>query len=157
MNRLHRSNRRGIAVIFALVCLIIVSVLMGVVIRIAILQRQAAQDEGRRVQAAWLVESALDRAAARLAADPDYPGETWQIAAAALGGRRGAVVLIEVVASDENPQQRLVRVRADYPDDPVIRLRKSKQLVMKVAPNKPSPAAKRENGSGFKTTLGGTP
>ncbi|MBN1588145.1 MAG: hypothetical protein JW888_01380 [Pirellulales bacterium] len=145
MSRAPRSKRRGIAVVFALVCLVVVSVLLGVVTRTALVQRQAAHNEGRRTQAAWLAESALDRAAARLAADPDYSGETWTIGADAFGGRHGAVVLIEVVGPDDDPQQRLVRVRADFPDDPVMRVRKSKQRMAKVGPGESSPADAEEN------------
>ncbi len=141
--RPNRSNRQGVAIILGLVCLAMASVLMAVVTRIALIERGAARDESRRVQTAWLVESALDRARARLAADPDYSGETWKITPDALGGRHGAAVLIEVVASDEDPRQRIVRVRADYPEDPVNRVRKSKQLLVTLAPREAAPAGEQ--------------
>lgn len=149
MNRPCHTNRRGAVVVFALVCLMMAAVMAAVLTRIALLGWKSAQDEGRRVQAEWLVESGLQRAGARLAADPDYSGETWKIPAAALAGRRDAAVLIEVTTPPDNPRQRAVRVRADYPDDPVDRIRKSKQLTLtlpepnqareKVANPEPSP------------------
>ena len=136
---MNSRNRRGVAIIVGLICLAVASALMAVVTRIAIIQREAARDESRRVQAAWLVESALDRARARLATDRDYFGETWKITPDALGSRHGAAVVIEIVASDEDRRQRIVRVRADYPDDPVDRVRKSKQLLVTLAPREAAP------------------
>ena len=136
-------KRQGIAIIVGLVCLVMASILMAVAARIAIVEHGAARDEGRRVQSAWLVESGLDRARVRLAAEPGYTGETWKIAPEVLDGRHGAVVLIEVVASDEDPRQRIVRVRADYPDDPVDRVRRSKRLLVSLAPREAAPAGER--------------
>lgn len=121
-------RRRGAAIVFALVCLIMAAMMAGVLGRIAVMGWKSAQDEGRRTQAEWLVESGLERAAAQLAADRDYKGETWKIPAEAFGGRRGAAVRIEVKASPDDSRRRTVRVQADYPDDPVHRIRKSRQL-----------------------------
>ena len=140
MNRRNAHNRRGAAVILALVCLTMAAMLMAVMARVALTTSQQARDEGRRLQAAWLVESGLQRAGAQLAADSDYAGETWTIPASVLGTGHDAVVLIEVRASDAEPQQRTVRVRADYPDDPVHRVRKSKQLVVELVLPEEAPA-----------------
>ena len=134
MNRRHRCDREGVAIISALVCLALASVLVSVVVRAAVSQRQQARDEGRREQAGWLVESGFRRGAARLAADPDYPGETWRIGAEQFNGRDAAVVLIEVVVPAEAAEQRTVRVRAELPDDPVDRVRSSKTLVFRLGP-----------------------
>jgi len=139
MSSMRRTNRRGMAVVFALVCLAMAAVLAGVATRAAVLGWQSARDEGRRAQAAWLADSAIARAGAQLAADPDYRGETWRIPAKLLDGRRDAVVLIEVTASNDKPRERLVRIRADYPDDPIDRIRKSKQLTFTLPETEPRP------------------
>ncbi len=84
----------------------------------------------RRLQAEWLVESGLERARARLAADSSYAGETWTLGASDLGlpespaivtgagngDRGGGVVTITV---DRSGQDRggECRVQADYPRD----------------------------------------
>jgi hypothetical protein len=142
---MNSTNRRGVAIVVGLVCLAMASVLMAVILRIVVIQRGAARDEVRRVQAALLVDSALERAGRRLAADPDYSGETWKITPDVLGGRHGAVVRIEVDASGEDSRQRLVRVVADYPDDPVDRVRKSKQLLVRLAPRETAPSGEQVN------------
>jgi len=153
MNKSCRPNRRGAAIVCALVCLVMAAALAAVVTRIAVLGWQGARDEGRRAQAAWLVQSGLERAAARLATEPDYAGETWRIPADVLDGRHDAVVLIEVTTAAENPRQRTVRVRADYPDDLVDRIRKSKQLVVTLPPEIP----KSQNPEILTTPRGNTP
>jgi Tfp pilus assembly protein PilV len=127
-------RRRGVVVMVALVAIAIASAVFVSLLRLAAAEQGATRMEARRVQAAWLVESGLERAAARLAADPEYQGETWQIAAEALAGRERAVVRIDVQTVPEQAGRRQVVVRADYPDHPRHRARQSKQLVMEVSP-----------------------
>ena len=118
-----------------LVCIGVASVVFMSLVRLAVAERGALQLEGWRVQAVWLVESGLQRAAARLAADAEYEGETWRIPAEALAGPDGAVVEIEVQALPQEPRRRSVRVRADCPDHPQHRARQSKQVVMQLRPS----------------------
>lgn len=139
MNRILRRNhrnasRRGIALVTAMVCLALVVVLMSLIVRVALMRHSVARDESRQLQAAWLADSALQRAAARLADDREYAGEMWKIGAEAFDGRHAGVVLIEVTPSDDDARRRIVRVRADFPDDPVHRARRSKQITVVLPP-----------------------
>ncbi len=77
-----------------------------------------------------MAESALDRAAARLAADPGFRGETWNIPAERLGGRDAGVVRIEVLAVPDHADRRLVRARADYPTTGTRRARESREIAI---------------------------
>ena len=95
--------------------------------------RQAMQTESWRLQAAWLAESGLERAARQLQLDAEYAGETWTIAEEALAGGEAGVVEIEVEEIAGRPDRRLVRVRADYPDHPRHRARQSKHAVVRIA------------------------
>ncbi len=113
-----------------LACVGLAGVLMLSVARLAAARRADVRACGEALQARWLAESALDRAAARLAAEPGYTGETWTVAAEALGGEDGGSVRIEVLAVAGQPTQRRVRVEADYPDDPSIRVRISKEIIV---------------------------
>src|SRR5712691_7856183 len=88
-----RRARRGAFTSIVLVCLLISAMLLGGLLKIVLLQNRQAGRELGRVQAVWLAESGLDRAASRLAGDSDYAGETWTIAAARLGGDRAEVVI----------------------------------------------------------------
>jgi type II secretory pathway component PulK len=130
--RKRRVNRgrHGAALIVALVCLALASALLGIVARTAFMQRCGAKMELQEVQAAWLVEAGLSRAVARLAADANYPGEIWNIPAAAFDGRGSAVVRIEVTHDEHQAKVRRLRVQADWPEDPNERIRKSKTLIL---------------------------
>ena len=68
-----------------------------------------------RLQAGWLAEAGLDRAAARLAVDSAYAGETWTINAERLGGPDAAAVLIRAEKDELQTPGRLVVVQAAYP------------------------------------------
>jgi Tfp pilus assembly protein PilX len=130
MNRFgnHRPPRSRGAILVVLVVLVAVaSVLSAAILRTALLRSQAVQSEARRVQAVWLAESGVERAAARLAADSKYAGETWNLAPEVIGGPDPAAVKIEVSAVAERPDSRLVRVQADYPVDPQQRARITKE------------------------------
>jgi len=116
----------------AIVCIAVASVIFLSVLRLSVAQRTRAEAQAWQIQAAWLAESALERAAARLADDPDYEGETWSLSADDLGTRHGAVVTIQAETIPEQKQRRRIRVEADYPDHPQHRARRSKQIVVEV-------------------------
>ena len=129
------SRRRGAILVVALVCLGVAAVVFVAVLKMAAAERRGVQTEARRVQAAWLAESALDRAAARLAADPAYLGETWTVPPGVLNDFDSARVVIEVQPRLEGPQRRLVRVQADWPDHPQHRVRQTRQVLVELRPS----------------------
>lgn len=131
-------RRRGGAMIVILVCLAVAATVMLSLTRLAVANRRTMEVEAWQLQARWLVESSLERAAARLAVDSKYAGETWSIAAATFQGRDGAVVRIRVETVPNQPARRLVRAEADFPDDPQLRVRQAKQVVVEI----PSPGEK---------------
>lgn len=142
--RSHRCDRRGAILVLALVCVAITMAIMSLLVRYAFLHRAAQQIQQHAAQANWLVESALDRAAARLAADPAYAGETWKISAAELQSteaaavEKAALVSIAVEPVAEQPNERTIKVVAEYPDgDSKQRARRSKQLNVTLIPQKP--------------------
>lgn len=133
--RYPSGRRRGVILIIAIVCTAVASVMFLAIVQMAAAERNALRVEAWRQQARWLAESALDRAAARLAGDPDYQGETWNVPAAELDSPDAAVVEIEVRSVPEQPHRRVVLVRADYPDDPQHRARRSKQINVQLPPS----------------------
>jgi hypothetical protein len=136
----RRPDRRGLAIIPALVCLLLVTLLSGLLLRQVTTRRATARSEERRMQAEWLAESGLARASARMAAEHGYRGETWEVAPEALGGGAG-VVRITVDAGDREGRSArdrfLIRVEADYPRDDVRRARASKTLTIDLGPETP--------------------
>jgi Tfp pilus assembly protein PilX len=130
------ARRRGLAIVPALACLVVVVLFCGILVRQVSTHRALVRDEERRMQAEWLADSALARASARLAADRSYKGETWDLAAADLGGQAGvARITVETVA--DQATRRRVRVEADFPREGDLRARSSKTLTVDLGPERP--------------------
>jgi len=127
-------RRRGAVLVMVLVCMMVALVILTSLVKLAAAGRRMTDRQAWQVQASWLAESGLERAAWRLAADADYTGETWTLSADQLAAADAAVVRIEVETIPEQPNRRLVRIRADYPDHPQHRSRQSKQAVVQLAP-----------------------
>ncbi len=121
-----RVPRRGLVLVAVLVCLAIAMVLFASSVRTLLLQRQQVRAQQDRMQAEYLADSALRRAAARLAADPSYQRETWLIDAPSLAMPASARVEIRVEPSPDGAEARRIRAVADVPDVGVARARRSK-------------------------------
>jgi hypothetical protein len=133
----HRSSRRarrGVVLILALLCLAVLAVVQGSLVKSLVAQRRLLREQAQRHQARWLAESGLERAVWRLRSDPAYRGETWELSADDFGGedvgfrsakarpfaeRKTTVAEVEIeiqnVSDDANA--RLVLVRGSYPRD----------------------------------------
>jgi Tfp pilus assembly protein PilX len=122
--------RRGMLAIAVLVCLIVLTLISGAILRVGVAQRDEVRAQERRLQAEWLAEAGLRRALARLEADPEYAGETWKVDARELDSSDGANVAIAVERPPGDPKARTIRVRADYPRDPPRRIRCSRQTTI---------------------------
>jgi Tfp pilus assembly protein PilX len=118
-------------------CLAIAMTLVVGWARIAVLENRQARSAEDRLQAEWLAESAIGRAAAQLLVNTEYQGETWQVTAADVGRLpvgsatpetekdaatapdAGSTVLghamITVERLSDRPGARRIRVRADFP------------------------------------------
>ncbi len=137
-----RPSRRGLTAVAVLVCLLIVTMISGALLKIGAGHRDFVRGQERKLQAEWLAQSGIDRALARLAAQPDYPGETWKLAARDLNlseldpTSNGPAALVHIAV--ERPkdvgtaQRRLIKVRADYPPDAPRRARHSMQILVEL-------------------------
>lgn len=110
MSRVRRSSRarrpsRGVILFLMLVCVLIAGALLAAGARSTVLRRLQQRQEAARLQAAWLADAGAARAAAQLAANPAYTGETWSVSAEALGGQPGGVSI--KVAPDPLDERRL--------------------------------------------------
>lgn len=104
----------------ALVCLTIAGGVLLAAARLTLSIQHQARIDAQTMQARWLAESGLERGAAKLAADRNYKGETWQIDAKQLPG--GAEVRIEVLPVEGQAGRRRLQVEAAYPaQEPVAR------------------------------------
>lgn len=128
----RRPRRTGTASVFVLICLVVIALICGVLLKAVLAGRERLRGEERRIQAEWLVESGLERAAARLATDAEYSGETWDIPAEELGGPHAGLVKITVDRPGTTPATRHVHVQADYPREATRRARLSKNILVHV-------------------------
>ena len=126
------NSRRGAVMVVVIVCVMLASLAAASLMKMAVAQRRMIETQHWQLQAAWLAEAGLERAAARLDADAQYTGETWDLPAAEMPALHGAAVKIEVAAAPRRPNRRLVHVRADYPDHPRHRARHTKRAVVQL-------------------------
>ena len=128
-SKIAQSARRGLALVVAIVALFLVGVLTTESVRIALARHGQQQRAEHLLQAEWLAESGLNRAAAALRAQADYTGEIWAPAADLLGSRWPARVEIRVAPGPDAGSRR-VRVVADYPPQTPQKCRVSKSVVV---------------------------
>lgn len=127
--QLARNRRRGGAMVVAIVALLVVSLMAATLLKsLLLLQRQSRRAE-QQMQALWLAEAALQRAAAMVAKDEKFTGETWNVDLPACRG----VAVIQVANVENEPEQRAVSVVARYPDEPVHRALVERTLIVELA------------------------
>jgi hypothetical protein len=114
--------------VVVLVCLMVAGIMLVGVARQAGIARRTVDRSLWSAQARWLTEAGVERAVARLAADPAYAGETWRVSAQELGGRDDAEVRIRTKELAGRPGRLAVGVEADYPRDALARCRRVKQI-----------------------------
>ena len=138
-----KRNRRASALLVILVCFIVATAIFVMLGRQAVSERRAGEAQLWTAQAQWIAEAAVERAAARLKADGKYAGETWAIPAAEMNGKQNATASIHIENVAGRPDSRLIRVEADYPDDPVHRARVTKQISIDLKKPTSNAAAKK--------------
>lgn len=127
MNR-RRQSRRGAVLVIALVAITMFAAIGGALVRIAVMERKTIDAQQRQRQARRLAEAGVARAAARLAGDPAYRGETWSLAGPQALAGQPASVRIEV---DDHPDKRgwrRITAAADYPSDAAAKARETQVL-----------------------------
>ena len=128
-------GRRGVTLVLVIVCLAVMTIVLGSLLQMNLAGRRRARAEERRLTASWLAEGGLELAWARLSESPDYRGETWAISAETLRGGLPAEVVIAVEPAADAPGRLLVRSRAVFPSTGTLRATQSREVV--ISPPKP--------------------
>lgn len=123
-SRARPASRRGAVLFAALLALGIVLMLAAVLARASLAQHRQSLRRQQELQALWLAESAAERAAARLAADASYQGETWRPASSDDAGAGEASIRIEPTEDGG----RRIAIEARFPADPVWGVVARKQI-----------------------------
>ena len=128
-------RRRALVSVALLIALIILGLVAASLLKVGLARRARVRAEERQLQADLLADSGLARALARVADDPRYEGETWDVAADDLGGRGRARIAIE--ARPGPAAARDVRVVADYFAGPRETIRRTRTF--RLPPPPPAP------------------
>jgi len=128
-----QPSRRGAFLVVALICLVLATSMVGVLLSLVRTHHRQIASQQAELQAGWLAESALARAAFRLRRDRTYPGETWTVDASELGGEASAEVVIEVQQSVDQPDARTVLVKAAYGSGPGQTVRRARQSTIVIS------------------------
>ena len=110
--RARVRHRRGTVTVLVLLCLLVVVSLAGTMLQTALRARRQLQTERDFRQTELLLQAGLERAAYRLATEPDYHGETWEPASQVLAGR-GRITIETKSLSAGGPAD--VNVVAEFP------------------------------------------
>ena len=109
-----RSPRRGVAIIAVIALYAVAITMIGAWIQTALSHQRQARLRHEKVQATWLADAGIRRAAAQLFKDSSYVGEHWLIESDQLGGKHAATVEIRIEAippASELDNESAVRVR----------------------------------------------
>jgi len=145
-----KKPSRGMTVVAVLVCLVIVTLISGAILKASAARRLLTINQEHRLQAEWLAESGAQRAVARLTREREYTGETWSLSLDDLGQNQRAPAAKVSASSDktaarititvERPpaeaNRRRVHIQADYPLDEPRRARHSKEIMIDLEPSK---------------------
>lgn len=116
-----RHHRHGYALFVVLVVLAVVFVGLGLLMQRLIVHQRNGQSFARKLQAQALAESGLDRALAKLSADREFAGETWQpLVVGHAADATPARVILEVQPA-ELVGRFNITVTATFPDHPTRR------------------------------------
>jgi type II secretory pathway pseudopilin PulG len=125
-----RVSRRGAVLVIVMICLLIVSLLMASLLKSALLQRRQTMKEQFRVQAEWILESALERAALQRLKNPEYQGEVWKISSADLGTRYLGSAEITLKATGVGDSLISIQARVKYPEKTILSVTRTKKIIL---------------------------
>jgi hypothetical protein len=136
----HHRKRQGITTVAVLACLVFVTLISGVLLKVGIAYRDHVRAQERKLQADWLAQSGIERALARLADKADYTGETWTISKNDLDADSApreesgpaALVTIRVERPGGSADRRMIKVQADIPPEPSRRIRHTNQVLVEL-------------------------
>jgi Tfp pilus assembly protein PilV len=120
----------GVTLIAALICLLVVMLFSSVVVRALVMRQRASRSDEQQLQCLFLIESAVERTKARCAAEPNFSGETWTVSLDDRGVARSGIASIRVEPVANEPRRRQIHIDARWPDDPILRVQRTKELII---------------------------
>ena len=126
--------RRGAILAAVLVCILVILLVGGALVKSLTLQHRQSRIEQEQLQAMWLAQSALSRAIAEIDLDPNYTGSTWTVELDGPEGARVGVAEIAVELGDGPATHGRITIAARWPNEPVHRIVHRKQFTIQTPP-----------------------
>jgi hypothetical protein len=123
------APRRGVVLVAALVCLLVVTGIVGGMLQGAVRCRRQLHAERDLRQTELLAAAGAARAAGRLAAEAEYDGETWRLESEEILGRGAGVVTIQATPGDDAGSWQ-VTIVAEYPAGSELSVRRTRTLTI---------------------------
>jgi Tfp pilus assembly protein PilX len=139
MTRTTNRHRRATLVITVLGCMALVMLLMVAWLKIVGSERRQLRAQQDRMQAEYLAAAGVERARARLEADPAYTGETFTASAEDLATGAPAAVTIRVDSVADDTHERLIAVSALVPAEGSTRVQRSREHRIPLTSQEKSP------------------
>jgi Tfp pilus assembly protein PilX len=126
------NRRRGSVMVAAAICLLLATLLLASALKLANTGRKQVRRDQLQLQANWLAEAGLERAASRLESEAGYQGETWKIVADELDGQHTGEVLIKVSPEKDVEDSWVVIVEARYPAGATLSATKTRRSTVSI-------------------------
>ncbi|HCO23297.1 MAG: hypothetical protein CME31_27125 [Gimesia sp.] len=132
METQKKKTRQGAVLVIVMICLLLISLVMASLLKSTLMQRRQMLKEQLQVQADWLVESALERAAQRRLTNSEYQGEVWQIDPEELGTRyaASAEIVLETEGDGEADRRLSIQARVKYPENQTDTITRTKKIIL---------------------------
>ena len=115
ISRSNADSRRGAVLIFALMALLVGSMLIAALMRTASLTHRTMKLEEIRLQANQLADAGCSRLIVRLQKNPDFTEEVWTVPPEQLELGRRASVRLKVTTDSAKPGRKLAKIEVEYP------------------------------------------
>jgi hypothetical protein len=132
LQRRKVHQRSGLLLVAALVCLLVITSMLASMLQNAMRSRRELRTERDRRQAELLLDAGAGRAAARLADDPAFQGDTWEVPGQAIVGNGDGRVTTEVSREPDGVTIQM-KVVAEYPLGRSFSIRRSRTFEVAAA------------------------
>lgn len=109
------GSRRGAVMVFALIALLVASIMIGSLLKTASMSHRQLKKDENRLQASLLADAGCDRIRMLLQTQADFTSGEWNVPAEHFGAGRSGKVQLTVTADPKQPDQRILTAVAHFP------------------------------------------
>lgn len=130
--RSYKKSRSGIAILLVMVCMIVITSLVGTMLRHIAMNKRQSRQRMHAIQAFWLADSEIERAVLLLQEDPDFRNETRTVSPDSFDGK-SAQLDIQISELPDDSTRLVISVLATYPHKSAFSVKARRQVRVKKA------------------------